>query len=213
MNKETGFENSLLVPYMRHQSVIRRRPHAGVSIGGKLAGMFVENQMLVERRDKATIDFLVQHLDGEPLPSKPLPERPRALHAAKPRDIRDMPEMITVRIRGDQISLAPLERLLDRNAVKEFGVSSRAGAGTIAASLLLRDEGLGGQLNLTGTTASFPLSSSIEGFPSDINAMNGRSTRASRTSLRPGCYAKRLTTCGACKIRSLSAYWIADLAS
>lgn len=170
--KEMQFDNALLGSFMRHQSVIRKRPHAGMAIGGKLAGMFVENEILVDRRDQASLDFLVRRLHGEALPPRPMPERPRELHRAKARDIHDMPEMINVRIRGEAVPVDGLERLLDHKEARHFAVSSRAGAGTMAASLLLHDEGLRGQLNLAGMPAGFPSVSSIEGSfgPGDTDA-------------------------------------------
>ena len=169
---EGQLDNGLLASFMRHQSTVRKRPHAGMAIGGKLAGMFVENEVLVDRRDQATLDFLVRHLHGEVLPPWQMPERPRDLHRARVRDIREMPEMVNVRIRGDVVPLDALERLLDRNDARDLTVSSRAGAGTMAASLLLHEEGLRGELNLAGTPAGFPLVGSTEGSfgPGDTDA-------------------------------------------
>jgi hypothetical protein len=59
MKTDLATESSPLGDYMRHQTAARRRDLAGISIGGKLAGMFVENEVLVNQRDEKTIAFLV----------------------------------------------------------------------------------------------------------------------------------------------------------
>ena len=64
------FERSLLGDYMRHQSAIRSKPVAGISVNGKLAGMFVENEVLVNRRDATGIAFLVDKFGGEAIEPK-----------------------------------------------------------------------------------------------------------------------------------------------
>jgi hypothetical protein len=155
--------HALLASYMRHQSVIRKRPHAGFAIGGKLAGMFVENEILVDRRDREAIDFLVRRLHGEALPAWQMPEPPREMRRDRLRDVRDMPETINVRIRGEDVPLDAFERLLDRNEARDVAVSSRAGAGTAAAALLLHEAGLRGELNLAGKPTGFPSIASTEG--------------------------------------------------
>jgi hypothetical protein len=133
--------------------------------------MFVENEVLVNRRDAAGIAFLVGRFGGEAIEPTPIPERPGALNGAPTRDIRDLPQMLKVRIRGDAVPLEALDRLLERNQVRDFKVSSRQGAGTLAASLLLREQGLGGQPNFAGTVNDFPLSTSTEGaFAGDNDA-------------------------------------------
>ena len=59
MKTESATESAPLRDYMRHQTAARRRDLAGISIGEKLAGMFVENEVLVNQRDEKTIAFLV----------------------------------------------------------------------------------------------------------------------------------------------------------
>src|SRR6186713_532642 len=103
MDKEAGYENSLLGGYMRHQSTIRRKPIAGMSIGGRLAGMFVENEVLVNRRDADAITYLVDKCGGEVIEPPPIPERPKSLCGLPERDVRDMPRMVKVRIKGEAV--------------------------------------------------------------------------------------------------------------
>ena len=170
MNKVPGYENSLLGGYMRHQSAIRRKPLGGMSMNGRLAGMFVENELLVNQRDADAIAYLVDKLGGEVVEPAPMPERPQALCGLPTRDIRDMPKMLKVRIKGGDVPLDALDRRLACRQATDFKVSSREGAGTLAAALLLRELGLGGQLNFAGNTNDFPLSSSTEAFPGETDA-------------------------------------------
>jgi subtilisin family serine protease len=180
MNKEAGYESPLLGGYMRHQGAIRRKPIAGMSIAGRLAGMFVENEVLVNRRDADAIRFLVDKCGGEVIEPPPIPERPKALCGLPERDIRDMPRMVKVRIKGGSVPLDALDRRLACQPAEDFKVSSREGAGTLAATLQLRELGYGGQLNFAGHTNDFPLSASTEGFPGETDAFqwpeyNGKS--------------------------------------
>jgi subtilisin family serine protease len=162
---------SLLRDYMARQSAGRRVDLAGISIGGKLAGMFVENDVLVNQRDDKSIAFLVDSCGGTVVPAKPLPERPRELANTQRREIIGMPQMVTVKVKGDAVPLDALKALIARETPEDFQMSSRSGAGTLAASLLLREKGLGGQLNLAGTPDGFPLPMSSEAsFPGDNNA-------------------------------------------
>ena len=49
-------KESPLQDYMVHQSVARRTTICGISLGGKLEGMFVENQITVNDREEASIE-------------------------------------------------------------------------------------------------------------------------------------------------------------
>lgn len=164
MKSRVGFESSLLKSYMRHQSAGRTVPLAGIVLGGKVEGMFVENEILVNARDTAALDFLVDRLDGEVIPARPLPERPREMRGAQRRDIdpERLPQMVTVKIRGDDVPLDTVMQLAERDDARGLQLSSNAGAGTLAASLLLREQNLGGGLNVAGAPTAFPLLSAAD---------------------------------------------------
>jgi len=172
MKADNSFKDSLLRDYMLHRSAASRLPLAGMTMGRTLAGMFVENELLVNERDDGAIALLVDRFGGDVIPPKPLPERPRELHCATARDTQGMPQMVTVRIKGEDAPLDALTRLITREQREGFEVSSRGGAGTLAVAQVLREKGLGGHLNLAGTPAGrFPDVGSNEGsFPSENNA-------------------------------------------
>ncbi len=164
MKSCAAFESELLQSYMRHQSVGRSCPLAGIALGGKVEGMFVENEILVNARDTATLDFLVDRLGGEVVAAKPLPDRPREMHGAPRRDIDParLPQMVTVKIRGDDVPLDTVLKLAKRDEARDLQLSSNAAAGTLAASLLLRQQNLGGGLNVAGVSTGFPLLNATE---------------------------------------------------
>jgi len=178
-----AFEDPLLRDYMAHQSTARQLPLVGISIGRKLAGMFVQNELVVNQRDQAAIAFLVDRFGGEVIQPEPVPERPRGLESAKRRDVDRMPRMVTVKIKADDAPLDALSKLVERENPDLFRVSSRAGLGTLAVSLMLREKGLGGQLNLAGMTNNdFPdeTASEVAGDPYQWPEYAGKSaiTRA-----------------------------------
>jgi hypothetical protein len=165
-------QQSLLRDYMLHQSTVRQKDLAGFTLGGKLGGMFVENEILVNQRDEATIVFLVDRFGGELIPSDPLPDKPRGFEPRRERSLEGMPQMVKVKIKGQDFPLDPLERLVSREAPEGILLSSANGAGTMAAMQLLKENNLGGQLNLAGNPTAFPLTTSSENFPGDNNAYN-----------------------------------------
>ena len=164
---------SLLQDYMTHQSAVRRISLNGISVRGKLSGMFVENQIVVNAREEASIRFLVDRCGGEVLPTQPLPKKPRGLETGREHSIEDMPTMVGVKIKGEDVALDAVEKVLRRENPEGIQVSSRAGAGTLAAKLMLAEANLPGQLNLAGMPAGFPFQSSAENFSlGDNDAFN-----------------------------------------
>lgn len=156
-------DNPLLRDFIRHQSAQAARPLAGAALRGRLAGMFVDNEILVTRRDRATLDYLVNELGGEIIEPPPLPARPRILEDRPLRDISGMPEWVRVQINGETVPQDILVTLAAREDAAGLEFSSKSAAGTFAASLLLKERGLRGRLNHAGTPDSFPLVSAAEG--------------------------------------------------
>jgi hypothetical protein len=164
MESRVGFESSLLKSFMRRQSAGRTVPLGGIALGGKVEGMFVENEILVNARNTAALDFLADRCGGEVMPARPLPEPPRSLRGAQRRDIdpERLPQTLTVKIRGDDVALDPVLKLARHADARTMQLSSNAAAGTLAASLLLRERNLGGGLNVAGVQTAFPLLSAAE---------------------------------------------------
>ena len=166
-------KQSLLRDYILHQSAIRNKNLAGLTIGGKLEGMFVENEILVNARNERTIDFLINKLEGEVIPPKPLPPKPRGFESRRARSLEGMPQIITVKIKGENVPLDSLDHRVNREVPEGLVLSSHAGAGTLAAMELLKENNLGGHLNFAGNPTGFPLLSSTENIPGlDSNAFN-----------------------------------------
>lgn len=164
MEARIGIGNSLLRDFIRHRGALSSaRPLAGAALNGRLAALFVDNEILAMRRDHATLDFLVRHCGGELIEAPPLPPRPAQLEGKSLRDITHMPEWVRVRIGGDDIPHDALHRLVTHDGGIGLDFSSNSAAGTLAASLLLRERGLRGRLNHAGTPHGFPFWGSDEG--------------------------------------------------
>jgi hypothetical protein len=164
MRTTVGFDSVLLESYMRRQSAGRRVPLGGIALGGRVEGMFVENEILVNARDTATLDFLVDRFGGQVAPVRPLPEPPGEMRHALRRNVDPdrLPHMVSVTIRGDDVPLDPVVQLAQRDDARGLQLSSNAAAGTLAASLLLRERNLGGGLDAAGVPTAFPLLSAAE---------------------------------------------------
>lgn len=87
MNTEADFEHSLPGDYMCYQSAARSKSLAGISMNGKLVGMFVENEVLLNLHDAEGIALLVDRFGGKVIEPRPIPERPYALDGSPARDI------------------------------------------------------------------------------------------------------------------------------
>jgi hypothetical protein len=72
-------------------------------------------------------------------------------------DPESLPRKITVKISGDDVPLDAVVQLAERGNARGRQLSSNAGAGTLAASLLLRERNLGGGLNVARAQTAFPL--------------------------------------------------------
>jgi subtilisin family serine protease len=162
MKTKIGIGNPLLRDYMRHQSAQRARPLGGAALRGRVAEMFVDNEILVARRDNATIDYLVSKLGGELIEPKPVPARPRVLECLTPGNVERMPRWARVRIKGDDVPQDALWNLAGRDDLDALDLSSNSAAGTLAASLLLQERGLRGRLNHAGMPHAFPLLTATE---------------------------------------------------
>jgi hypothetical protein len=163
MNKPIDIGTSLLQDFMRHQSAERSRPLGGAAVRGRMAGMFVDNEILVPRRERATIEYLVDTFGGVVVEPRPLPPRPRELEGLPMRSVDGMPEWVRVKINGERVPLEAVERLAAAGEGAGLELSSESAAGTLAVSLMLRDRGLRGRLNHAGMPHAFPLLTANEG--------------------------------------------------
>ena len=154
--------NSLAADWVARRAAHIGRPLSAIQDRARPVHVFVNDEILVDGEDAATLRELTTRYDAviEPLP--PVPPQPRGMDPDRRRSVDGMPRTVRARFRGERIALSTLEAAAEQ-AEGRLQVTSRAGAGTLALANLLAREGGRVLLNSVGQPATLPRSASNEG--------------------------------------------------
>jgi subtilisin family serine protease len=152
--------SSLAAQWTRAQSERRGRPLAALSRGGRPVHQFVENELLVDAKDRELIDELVRKHRGKVVPAPPIPPLPAEFKRDRRGSLETMPEMVRVQVNADDEALLTLDEF--EEAARDYELSSHEAAATMA--LCRRLAGPHGRtlLNHVGRSTVLPLSTSAE---------------------------------------------------
>jgi hypothetical protein len=154
---------SLTASWVARCAAAVRRPLSAIQHQGRPLHIFVDDELLVDARDTATLQHLTEQHDAVVLPPLAVPPQPRGMNPDRQRSVEGMPRTLRVRVRGDRVALSALETAVGQQAEGRLQVTSRAGAGTLALAHRLGGEGRRVLLNSVGQSHALPRSASTEG--------------------------------------------------
>src|SRR4051812_1318763 len=124
-------ENSVLARFAEWQEQAKGRPIAAMGAKRETAAFFITNEVIVDEKDRESIERIVGEFGAEEIPSAPIPEQPRQLYGRRRREVDTDAAPRAVRLRfASPPRIDNPERVLD----EAFARSEREPGDIVATS-------------------------------------------------------------------------------